>query len=83
MSWTAILAGTGTFVGAVCVMGGLAAWVDVWRIGRRAQRAAADTERRLMRCRMQAVIDNEYRLHGYSALSHQLRAEARADGVPA
>lgn len=83
MSTLPLLASLATFVGAVCLMGGAWAWIEVWRTQRRAQRAAADEARRDMRVRLQAVIDAEVRLHGRSRLSHQLVADAMADGVPA
>lgn len=87
MSTLAVLAWACTFVGAVCLMGGAWAWIEVWRTQRRAQRdARRECEAavlRAARCRLQAVIAAEYRLHGRSRLSEQLRAEAVADGVPA
>lgn len=91
MTWLAVFAWAGTFVGTVCFLGGLAAWVAVWRTQCRATREAravadrvhATHDLRAARCRLQAVIDAEDALHGYSRLSEQLRAEAMADGVAA
>jgi hypothetical protein len=87
VSTLSLLAFLATFVGAVCLMGGAWAWIEVWRT----QRRAADEARREReaavlradRCRRQAVIEAESRLHGRSRLSEQLVAEAWAEGVPA
>lgn len=87
MSTTAVLASCGVFVGAVFVLGGLAAWLEGWRTQRRAaaeaRREAEAAVLRADRVRRQAIIEAEYALHGRSRLSEQLVADAMADGVPA